>query len=169
MKPLESLLRVFVELHPEDAARAFETPESAEGQRLFKNLPLRVAVPLLERLSPHAASPLLGQMDSDRIRELITAMSPRAASTLLHQLDEAKRVEALAALPENLARSLRELIDALERPHGVPPIIRKQVRATIHTGHQVRDHADDAADELLQRVSIYRIPLQPPRTGKATS
>ena len=111
MKPLESLLRVFVELHPEDAARAFETLESAEGQRLFKNLPIRVAVTLLERLAPHVAIPLVAQLDSTRIRELITAMSPRAASTLLHQLDDAKCEEVLETLPDDLARSLRELAD----------------------------------------------------------
>ena len=111
MKPLESLLRVFVELHPEDAARAFETLESAERQRLFKNLPLRVAVPLLDRLSPHVAGPLFGLLDNDRIRELTTAMSPRAASALLHQLNETKREDVLAELPENVARSFRKLAD----------------------------------------------------------
>ena len=111
MKPLESLLRVFVELHPEDAARAFETLDSVDGQRLFKNLPIRVAVPLLERLAPHAAIPLFMQLDNTRVRELITAMSPRAGSTLLHQLDDAKREEVLETLPDDLARSLRELAD----------------------------------------------------------
>jgi magnesium transporter len=109
MKPVESLLRVFVELHPEEAARAFETLEAADRQQLFKTLPIRVAAPLLERLSTDVAGPLLTQRDKDRVSELITAMSPRAGSTLLHQLDDTKREEILASLPDGLARSLREL------------------------------------------------------------
>jgi len=109
MKPLESLLRVFVELHPEDAARAFESLEAADAERLFRNLPLRVAVALLERLSPHVAAPLVERLSHERIGELLVAMAPRPASTLVHHLDEAKREEALAALPDGVARTVREL------------------------------------------------------------
>jgi magnesium transporter len=109
MKPLESLLRIFVELHPEEAARAFETLDSADAERLFKNLPLRLAVPLLERLAPQAAGPVLQRLGQDRVRELITSMSPRAASTLLQQLDAAESASLLSGMADDVARSLREL------------------------------------------------------------
>ncbi len=108
-KPLESLLRAFVELHPEDAARAFETLDTADALRLLKNLPVRVTVSLLEQLSPYAAGPILEQLGHDRIREFCAEMSPRTASSLLHQLAEAKREEVLAGMAESAAKQLREL------------------------------------------------------------
>lgn len=109
MKPLESLLRVFVELHPEDAARAFDTLDPAEALRLFKNLPVHLAVSLLERISPYTAKPVLEQLGSERLRELLQAMSPRAASIVVQQLEESVRNDVLAGLPPETAKPLREL------------------------------------------------------------
>lgn len=109
MKPLESLLRTFVELHPEDAARAFESLAQAERVRLFKTLPARVALSLLERISPLAAGPLIGELDPQQAGELLHKLSPRVASSLLHQLDDGKREELLGFLAGDVSRSLREL------------------------------------------------------------
>ena len=109
MRPLESLLRTFVELHPEDAARAFETLEPAESVRLLKSLPARVALSLLERTSPHAMAPLLSQLDTARTAELMRELPPRVASTILHYLEAVKREEVFSALTEQVSRSLREL------------------------------------------------------------
>ncbi|MDA1054451.1 MAG: magnesium transporter [Planctomycetota bacterium] len=109
MRPLESLLRTFAELHPEDAARAFETVELAERVRLFKTLPVRVAVSLLERSSPHTSAPLLRELDTSRAGELLRELSPRVASSVLHQLDATKRDEILATLTDDVSRSLGEL------------------------------------------------------------
>ncbi len=109
MKPIESLLRTFLELHPEDAARAFETLDPSERARIFKMLPPRVAVTLLERISPHAATPLITKLDAARAGELLRAMPPRAASLIFHQLDVAHREQLLSALPENVSRSILEL------------------------------------------------------------
>ena len=109
MKPLESLLRSFVELHPEDAARAFETLSMADGVRLLKSLPVNVAANLLMRLSPHVTSPLLKESESERVKQLLTSMSPRDAVTILQQLADDKRSDVLAKFDEQAARSLREL------------------------------------------------------------
>lgn len=109
MKPIETLLRSFVEIHPEDAARAFETLAPAEQVKLFKALPTRLATSLLERTSPLGAAPLLAELDAGRAGELLTAMSPRVASSVLHQLDDARREEILIALPGSTAKVLREL------------------------------------------------------------
>ncbi len=52
MKSLEALLRTFVELHPEDAARAFESLEAGERIRLFKTLPPRIAFGVIAANQP---------------------------------------------------------------------------------------------------------------------
>ena len=109
MDPLESLLEIFIELHPEEAARAFESLDAADGLRLFVSLPVRVAVPLVEELSPVAVAPLLAGMEEDRIRELLVEMSPREGSSLLQLLDEAKRESVLNGVDPATAKPLREL------------------------------------------------------------
>lgn len=109
MRPLESLLKNFVEIHPEDAARAFEALAYSERIRILKSLPINVAVALLERMSLQAASPILGELEPDRLAELLIATSPRVASSLLHQLEESHRESVLSTLPEDSARVLREL------------------------------------------------------------
>ena len=118
MRPLESLLRIFVELHPEDAARAFETLDVSERVRLFKTLPVRVAVSLLERISPHTAAPLLFGLEPSRTAELLQGLPPRVASSVLHQLDEEKREELLLAMASDTSRSLRELARYPENTAG---------------------------------------------------
>jgi magnesium transporter len=109
MKSLETLLRAFIELHPEDAARSFEALDRAECIRLFKTLPNRVAGPLLERISPHSAGELLAEIEAKNASDLLRSLSPRVASTILHQFSEMKRGEILAALNPDLAKTLGEL------------------------------------------------------------
>jgi magnesium transporter len=109
MKPLESLLRIFVGLHPQDAARAFETLEADDALRLFNGLPINMAAPLMERLSPAVAGPMLDKLDPDRVRGVLSAMRLRAASTVVQHLSDEERERVLSVLDEPTARSLREL------------------------------------------------------------
>ena len=109
MKAVESLLRIFVDVHPEDAARAFETLEPDQRVRLLKSLPISVANSLLERVSPHTAALLLAKLDSDRVGVLLQEMPLRSASSILHQIPEPGREEVLAGLEGKHAASLREL------------------------------------------------------------
>jgi len=109
MKPLESLVRTFAELHPEDAAHALELLDPADAARLMKHLPVRVAATLLERLSPQVAGPLLSRVETERIEQLIVDMPPRAASIIVHQLESERRASVLERLPESLSRALQEI------------------------------------------------------------
>ncbi|NND97208.1 MAG: magnesium transporter [Pirellulaceae bacterium] len=109
MRPLETLLRTFIELHPEDAARAFESLDLDERQRLFKTLPVRVAVPLLARLGAHVAAPLIASMDAKDGAELLQELSPRVASSIVHHFDDSDRERLLGELADNVSRPLREL------------------------------------------------------------
>lgn len=110
MKPLETMLQSFIELHPEAAARSFEEIHTDEAQRLFASLPAEVVVSLLERLSPHVSGPLLANVENKRICELLTAMAPRSAANTLRQLEADKREKVLSTLPDQTAKPLRELL-----------------------------------------------------------
>ncbi|QDV85077.1 magnesium transporter [Planctomycetes bacterium TBK1r] len=109
MKPLESLLKVFVQLHPEDAARAFETLDSEERHWLFKSLPSRIALALLQRISPHAGAEIVAQLEPAQAAKLLGRLPPRVASSVLHQVDPSNREALITALPQDVSRGLLAL------------------------------------------------------------
>ncbi len=111
MRTIESLFKVFVELHPEDAARAVEALPPEEVGRLFKNMPTYTATGLLERLQPHVAAQLLQQTTTRRCGELLAESDPRVASAIIHHLEEGQREQVLGGLPEDTSRTLRELAE----------------------------------------------------------
>ena len=111
MSALESLVRVFVDLHPEDAAHALEGIPQADAVRLFKSLSLRALLPLCERLSPHQVGPILAELPAARQTELLLALQPRIAASVLQHVEPEQREAAMAALPESTSRQLRELAD----------------------------------------------------------
>ena len=71
MKPHETLLRKFLELHPNDAARAFESLRYEDAFRTFSALPTSLSGPLLEKLSPVLASKILQGLDRGVIVEIV--------------------------------------------------------------------------------------------------
>lgn len=109
MKPLETLLYSFVELHPEDAARAFESLALEEAVRLFRSLPEGVAADLTERLAPHIAGPVFEQLEPEHALRIFNELAPRPAAAIVHQLSDTVREQMLSKLPEATARQLREL------------------------------------------------------------
>jgi len=111
MKPMETVLCTFVELHPEDAARAFESLDSEQTVRLSKNLPIRVMAALVERLNPHRSAPLVEHLDAERLRELLERLPLRSAAAVFQHLEDNKRQELLQSLPHKNVRLLRELTE----------------------------------------------------------
>lgn len=63
MKTLESLVRKFVEGHPQDAANALEQIDVAEAVRILDRLPFRLNGLLIERLKPQKAGAILERLD----------------------------------------------------------------------------------------------------------
>jgi magnesium transporter len=118
MNSLETLLRTFAELHPEDAARALESLDPGEATRLLKRLPLHVARRLLEKLSPHVAGTMLQGVGAERAAELLAALGPREASTLLQHLGDEVREVVLVGMPDRTAALLRELASYPEDTAG---------------------------------------------------
>jgi magnesium transporter len=109
VKPLESLLHSFVELHPEDAARSIESLDAEEAGRLFRTLPEPVAARLAERLNPHVVAPIFERLEPDHALRLLSTLAPRPASAIVHHLIESVRETMLQQLPESTAKQLREL------------------------------------------------------------
>lgn len=109
MRPLESLLHSFVDLHPEDAARSIESLDPGEAGRLFETLPEAVAARLAERLNPHIVGPIFERLDPEHALRLLTSISPRPASAIVHHLSDSVRTDMLEKLPAQTSRQLREL------------------------------------------------------------
>jgi len=109
LKPLESLLRSFVELHPDEAARAFENLELIERVRLFKTLPKRIALTLLQRSGPHTVAPIIAGLDNERANEFLTGLPPRVASSILSHSNVDYREALLSEMSPNVAKQLRAL------------------------------------------------------------
>lgn len=110
MKKLDTLVRAFVENHPESAARALEGLDPAEAAEALSHFSSSLVGPVVAHLTPQAAGNLLDKYSPDRTRDLLDAMDPRQASVVLRHLEEAKREAALAGLPEETGRKLRALL-----------------------------------------------------------
>ena len=110
MKTLESLVRRFVEGHPQDAGKAVEELDVAEAAKIIAKLPLRLSSLLLERLDPQKAATILETFGPIRTKEMLETVSPKKAAFVLQYLDMGKREEVLGALPDSSARQLRELM-----------------------------------------------------------
>ncbi|MBI1374782.1 MAG: magnesium transporter [Phycisphaera sp.] len=108
MKSLEALLKVFAELHPEDAARALESVDAGDAVRLLAGLPPKVAAGVIERTSGDAADRLLVALDDPTVSAIVEQMTPRAGAIVLHHLPAERRDGVLGALPEAVARPLRD-------------------------------------------------------------
>lgn len=176
MKPHESILRTFLELHPSDAARAFESLTFDDAFRTFKRLPTSVASQLLDRLSPILASDLLKKIEVSAVVELVNAVNPRKASAIVQLLQEEKRNEVLDQLPASTARILRHLAEyptdtagAIMQP-AVASIredvtaqqaisaIRKTPREVLHYLY-----VTDAEGKLVGVLNMRDLLLAPPR------
>ncbi|REJ70088.1 MAG: magnesium transporter [Planctomycetota bacterium] len=111
MKTVETLLRAFVDLHPEEAARVVESLDTEEATRLLKTISSRTALALVERLQPHVAAEILQRAAPERSGAILAEIDPRVASAIVQHLDEAQRSQLLSDLPEATSQSLRELAE----------------------------------------------------------
>lgn len=176
MKPVELLMRTFVEAQPQDAARAFEALRGEDATRLFIALPDKTCAALLERLSPGAAEPLFEKLGPARVAGLLAAMSPRAASAVVQHLSDDARDRLLASLDEATARSLRELArygadtaGALMQPRVAsltPDMTAQQAIARIRRTPREAMHylyVADRAGRLIGVVTMRDLLLASPR------
>lgn len=144
METLTSLVKSFVETHPEGAAHALEALPTEEAARVLAMLPAKVVGPVVERLTPYAASATLDHLTAEQTHELLLAITPRQAALVLQQLEEERREKALAALPSSSASTLRELLRfSAETAGGMmePQVTSIAIDLTAHEAIQVLHRA----------------------------
>lgn len=109
MKPIESLLSTFLEVHPDEATKAFAALYEEDQLRLFTGLPIELCVSIVERCTPLVSAKLLDVMEADKAADALRGLEPRVASSIVHFLTDEKREQLLSALPKEMAKQLREL------------------------------------------------------------
>ncbi|QDT65488.1 magnesium transporter [Calycomorphotria hydatis] len=109
MKSVITLLNSLVDLHPDEAARAFEELDAEEAAELLHSLPSDVISTLLERISPHSIGPLFAELSPEKVRDLLSRISLRWAAVVLKQLPEEQREEVLSGMPKEKAKPLADL------------------------------------------------------------
>lgn len=111
MNPMEMVLGVFIESHPEDAARAVEALELEEAVEVLSNLPINVVAALIERINPYHAALLVGQLKAQRLGELLHLLPLRVGAAIFKQLEAQTREQLFENVPEadwNLLQELSE-------------------------------------------------------------
>ena len=154
MKPLESMLRTFLELHPEDASKAFETLGFAESLRLFKGLPGGVAASLLERLNVSIGVQLIEKMDGAAAATLLSGISQRKASSIVHYLQDSTSESILQSLSERDARVLKDLASYPEETAGAMMDPRVASLSIDLTAQQVISAIRKAPREALHYLYV---------------
>ena len=86
MKTLESLVRRFVEGHPQDPAKAFEELDAAEASKIMQKLSLCLDSLLLERLTPQKAGAILEKLEPGRTKEMLEAMPPKQGALIANMV-----------------------------------------------------------------------------------
>jgi len=109
MKAQVALLRTFLELHPDDAARAVETLGAEQASRILKTMPSRTVLNLMERLQPHVAAEILQQVPDEHCCEVLEQLNPQDALAIMKHFPDQQREQLLIDLPAETAKTIREL------------------------------------------------------------
>ncbi len=176
MKPMEQLVRSYIEAQPESAARAFDVLDAAEGAKILAKLPTDAVAVLLEKLAAHTAGAMLQHLPEEFSGRVIEAMTPRQASVLLRNLEDARREEVLTRLPEKAGRALRDMLryppetaGGMMVPHvtaipmdltaqGATALLRKAPRETVFYLYGV-----DREGKLVGVLSLRDLLLASPK------
>ena len=140
METLTSLVRSFVETHPEGAAHALEALDPAEAARVLAMLPAKVVGPVVERLTPYGAGAVFALLTPEQTQALLAEMTLRQAALVLQHFDDERRESALAQLPAAQASTLRQLLRFSEETAGgimEPQVTSIAVDLSAHEAIQV--------------------------------
>lgn len=105
------LAQTFIREFPDEASRRLDDLPAKEIVRVLRAEPVRLAVPLVERMAPYLAVEILAALSADSRRDVVAAMDPVRAVAVLTWMDDAARSELLALLEPLRARELRMMAE----------------------------------------------------------
>ena len=113
MSLAQMLQDAYVQRHPADVARSFETLQARALEPVRDVIAARdprIVTPILERLSPTRARALFEQMPRPAQDEVLRGANPHLAVLLVGHLRPAERSARLAELPDSVRAELERLL-----------------------------------------------------------
>ncbi|MGB0909003.1 MAG: magnesium transporter MgtE N-terminal domain-containing protein [Nitrospirales bacterium] len=107
MEPEDRLLLGYVQSHPLEAARRFESMKAEESAALLAALPPEDVASVLEHCLPGPAARILSQLTLRMTTQVITELSTSSAIGVLRQFDDSLRLDLLEGLDKAIGSSLR--------------------------------------------------------------
>jgi magnesium transporter len=175
----ERLLDLLDQLQPFDLAEVLRELDEAARLELITHLPLTDAAEaieylepelqysLLNRLSDDIASPLLKQMSSDTVVDMLLAVHPLQAEKMLRLLpaDYREQINNLMSYPEYTAGSLMTVDYISARAYWTGEHTINHIRKVGHEAEIVSYiYVTGTRGELMGIVSLKEIILAPPQT-----
>jgi magnesium transporter len=147
MAVVSTLSRLFMEAHPEDAARVLEglpAPRAAAG---LGSVPSAISVPVLQRMDPVRAAGCLTEFPEETLSDLLLALPVDGLVRILRMLNDTERERLIERAPESARGSIRRILDLPEGTAGrlMDPIV-------------TAFHEDSEAGEALRRVRREKRP-----------
>ncbi|MCI0506371.1 MAG: CBS domain-containing protein [Gammaproteobacteria bacterium] len=105
------LTQAFLSRHPENAARVLENLAAEEVAALFAELPVKLILPVIRRLTPATAAQILLHLTDDRQTALILQLGPRNAANILRNWSGEQRLRVFKTLTAYKSARLRVLLD----------------------------------------------------------
>jgi magnesium transporter len=175
----EALAEHVSSLQPYDLSEMLREMDHQEQLRLISMLPLSVAAETLEYIEPELqyrilhhledeiTSPLLKQMSSDTVVDMLLAIHPLQAARLLDLLPEdyRKKIDTLMTFPEYTAGSLATVDYISARESWTVDYTLQHVRKVGHEAEIISYiYVTNVRGELVGVVSLKEIILAQPGT-----
>jgi magnesium transporter len=104
------LSRAYLREYPEEVARFLESRSAKEGSDLLEDQPTRLAMAIMERLTPEMAAQVLARLSDGSSRSMLEGMDPSRSAILLSRLDKDVREHKLGLLDASFSSEVRELL-----------------------------------------------------------
>jgi magnesium transporter len=105
-----ALAEGFVRRHAGEVAHLAELSDRATLVGIFEDGELDTKVPVLQHLTPPAATVVVESLESERAARMLRQMDPARAAVILGRVDTVRREEILSSFPVRDATEVRELI-----------------------------------------------------------
>lgn len=107
----EELTQAFLAKHPDTAARVLESLAAEEVAALFSELPVRLILPVVRRLTPAMVAQILLPMEFDQQIAIFSQLGPRNSANVLRSWPGTQRARVFKSLPTLLSSRIRVLLE----------------------------------------------------------